>query len=100
RVGRPMRLDLREIVNAIFYGVRTGCQWMNLPTGYPHPKSVYYHFRRWCVDGTWEQLNRALIYLQRQNCGCLPHPSGGSSTVKVPKPPNAGANAVTTAARK
>lgn len=43
RVGRPMRLDLREVINAIFYVVRTGCQWMNLPSNYPHPKSVYYH---------------------------------------------------------
>jgi len=77
RVGRPMRLDLREVINAIFYGVRTGCQWMNLPSSYPHPKSVYYHFRKWCLDGTWERLNRALVYLQRHACGRPPHPSGG-----------------------
>jgi transposase len=43
KVGRPMTLDLREVVNAIFYLLRTGCQWQNLPKDYPNCKSVYYH---------------------------------------------------------
>jgi putative transposase len=72
-----MTLDLREVINAIFYVVRTGCQWMNLPTNYPHPKSVYYHYRKWCLEGTWERLNRAFVYLERQRQARLPHPSGG-----------------------
>lgn len=76
QVGRPMTLDLRAVINAIFYVVRTGCQWMNLPKTYPHAKSVYYHYRKWCLDGTWERLNRALVYLERQRQQRLPHPSG------------------------
>jgi putative transposase len=72
-----MTLNLREVVNAIFYVVRTGCQWLNLPKSYPACKSVYYHYRKWCLDGTWERINRALIYLERQRQQRLPHPSGG-----------------------
>lgn len=77
KVGRPMGLDLRDIVNAIFYLLRTGCQWKNLPSDYPNPKSVYYHYRKWCLDGTLEQINRALVYLERKRRGRLPHPSAG-----------------------
>ena len=61
-----MRLGLREVVNAIFYVVRSGCQWKNLPHEYPHYKSVYYHYRKWCLNGLWEQINRALVYLERK----------------------------------
>lgn len=41
--GRPMELDLRQIVNAIFYLIRTGCQWENLPADFPNPNLVFYH---------------------------------------------------------
>jgi putative transposase len=76
-VGRPMTLGLREVVNAIFYVVRSGCQWKNLPHEYPHYKSVYYHYRKWCLNGLWEQINRALVYLERKRQGRLPHPTAG-----------------------
>ena len=77
KVGRPMSLDLRAVVNAIFYILRTGCQWENLPQEYPKAKSVYYHYRKWCLDGTWEAVNRALVYGERRRQGRLPHPSAG-----------------------
>jgi putative transposase len=77
KVGRPMALDLRAVLNAIFYVLRTGCQWTNLPHEYPNAKSVYYHYRKWCLDGTWESLNRALVYAERRRQGRLPHPSAG-----------------------
>ncbi|MDX1993740.1 MAG: IS5 family transposase [bacterium] len=75
KVGRPMQLEMRAVLNAIFYVLRTGCQWENLPREYPNCKSVYYHYRKWCLDGTWERLNRALVYRQRRQQGRLPHPS-------------------------
>lgn len=40
-VGRPMTLAMREVLNAIFYLLRTRCQWTNLPNDYPNCKSVY-----------------------------------------------------------
>lgn len=43
--GRPMELQPREVVNAILYVVRTGCQWDNLPNDLPNANSVYYHYR-------------------------------------------------------
>ena len=38
--GRPLELNMREVVNAIFYIVRTGCQWANLPNDYPNRKKL------------------------------------------------------------
>lgn len=76
QVGRPMQHSLRTVLNAIFYVLRTGCQWANLPRAYPPSGSVYYHYRKWCLDGTWEGLNRALVYFERQRQRRLPHPSG------------------------
>ena len=76
RVGCPLHHSMRTVVNAIFYIVRTGCQWANLPKEYQPTRSVYYHYRKWCLDGTWSRLNRALMYFERQRRHRLPHPSG------------------------
>jgi putative transposase len=86
RPGRPMELDLRQIVNAILYLLRTGCQWANLPKSYPNPNSVYYHYRKWCRNGTWQQVNTALRQLDRQKQGRTADPSAGvldSQSVKT-----------------
>lgn len=64
--GRPVTIDMRMAVNAMFYLTRTGCQWRNLPREYPPPNSVYYHYRKWCLDGTWQRLNETLR--QRERC--------------------------------
>ena len=81
-----MKLALRSVVNALFYLNRTGCQWRNLPRDFPNPQSVYYHFRKWCLDGTWAKVNRWLVYLRRRQLGRLPHPSAAiidSQSVKT-----------------
>ena len=64
--GRPTTVDMRMAVNAMFYLARTGCQWRNLPKEYPPPGSVYYHYRKWCLDGTWQKVNETLR--QRERC--------------------------------
>jgi putative transposase len=64
--GRPIEIDLRSAVNGMFYIVRTGCQWDNLPHDYPNHNSVYYHYHKWCWDGTWEHLNGVLVEQVRQ----------------------------------
>jgi putative transposase len=76
--GRPMELELRAVMNAILYLVTTGCQWRNLPNDFPNPKSVYYHYRKWCLNGTWQRINRAMGYLERRRVGRFPRPSAGS----------------------
>ena len=73
--GRPMELDLREVVNSILYIVRTGCQWKNMPSDLLNPNSVYYHFRKWSQDGTWRYLNRSLRRLDRIQRNRAPKPS-------------------------
>lgn len=84
--GRPIELDMRQVVNAIFYVVRTGCQWKNLPRDYPNYNSVYYHHRKWCRDGTWQAVNEALRQQERQQQGRQSEPSAGiidSQSVKT-----------------
>ncbi len=58
--GRPRQVKLREVVNAIFYVLRTGCAWRLLPHDFPAWQTVYGYFRRWRERGVWEQLNDAL----------------------------------------
>lgn len=76
--GRPLELEMREVVNAIFYVLKTGCQWENLPHDFPNYQSVYYHYNKWCKNGTWEAVNRGLGYETRKHAGRLPHSSAGS----------------------
>jgi putative transposase len=58
--GRPRQVELREVVNAIRYLLRTGCAWRLLPHDFPAWQTVYGYFRRWREGGVWEQLNDAL----------------------------------------
>jgi putative transposase len=84
--GRPLKINLREAVNAMLYVVKTGCQWANLPKDYPPFQSVYYHFRKWCKDGTWEALHHVLRYEWRHQSGRPVHPSAAildSQSVKT-----------------
>jgi putative transposase len=84
--GRPIELDMRGVVDAIFYILRTGCQWENLPSEYPNHNSVYYHFRKWSCDGTWRQVNEALRQQERQRQARDPQPSAAiidSQSVKT-----------------
>lgn len=73
--GRPMKLDLRAVVNAILYVLRTGCQWAYLPHDYPNFNSVYYHYHKWCWDETWEEINTVLRQQIRQEAGREAQPS-------------------------
>lgn len=73
--GRRMRLELRTVINAILYLLRTGCQWRYLPKDYPNYNSVYYHYHKWCWDGTWEAVNSALRERVRQAAGRAAQPS-------------------------
>jgi putative transposase len=75
--GRPPTLDLRAVVNALFYQARTGCQWRYLPRDFPHWTAVRYYFDRWTADGTWEEINRRLVEQVRQQRGRAPQPTAG-----------------------
>ena len=75
--GEPRLHSPREILNAVFYVLKSGCQWRRLPRGFPPWKAVFHYFRRWRIDGTWEQMNRALRRRLREKLGRAPEPSAG-----------------------
>ena len=84
--GRPLKYDLREIVNAILYVVRTGIQWRSMPHDFPKWSTIFYHFRKWCVDGTWQRLNTAVRRQERTEHERTAEPSGAiidSQSVKT-----------------
>ena len=60
-LGRPRKWEMWQILNAILYVVRTGCQWRMLPTNLPPWQTVYGYFRRWKKNGLWERINEALV---------------------------------------
>src|SRR5215212_2395176 len=84
--GRPRLHSLREILNAIFYVVRSGCAWRLLPHDFPPWKTVNHYFRSWRLDGTWERMHSALRKRVRVRLKRDPHPSAGivdSQSVKT-----------------
>jgi putative transposase len=84
--GRPTELDLRLVLNAILYLVRTGCQWRNLPKDFFKWQSVYYYFRKWSKDGSWQAINETLRKMEREKRGRKPEPTGAivdSQSVKT-----------------
>ena len=51
----------REQINAVFYVVKTGCQWRNLPKDFPNWKTVYSFYRRTCLNGIWIKIQKKLV---------------------------------------
>jgi putative transposase len=72
--GRPRKVDIREVVNALFYRNREGCTWRALPHDFPPWKTVYNYFPWWHWDGTWEQLLKELRERVRLAAGREPTP--------------------------
>jgi putative transposase len=86
RRGRSRKWEMGQILNAILYVVRTGCQWRMLPTNLPPWQTVYGYFRRWKKNGIWERINEALVKKARVQHGCKAEPSAGildSQSVKT-----------------
>src|SRR5258708_27120768 len=77
--GRPREVDLREIVNALFYHAREGCSWRALPHDFPPWKTVYNYFHQWNADGRWQKLLDVLPTLARVQAGRSPTPSAAAT---------------------
>ena len=64
--GRPRAHPMWEIINAIIYRIKTGCQWRNLPNDYPPWQTVYTYFRNRTIDGTWKIIHDEIVKLVRK----------------------------------
>src|SRR3954447_15093030 len=73
--GRPRTVDLREVVDAVFYLLRTGCQWRQLPHDFPHWCTVRSYYDLWMWNGTWVRINTALCAADRERLGREAQPS-------------------------
>lgn len=73
--GHQGRYELREIVNAIFYQNRTGCQWAYLPHDLPPKSATYYYFARWRDDGTDQVIHDLLRCQAREKAGRAEDPT-------------------------
>jgi putative transposase len=78
RRGRPRIHSLRRVLDAVFYVLRSGCAWRLLPREeFPPWRVVYYWFRKWRIEGTFEHLNAALRERPRELSGRNAQPSAG-----------------------
>ena len=85
-MGRPRKVEMREVLNALFDLNRSGCQWDMLPHDLPPKSTVYDYFQQWRDDGTWQRILDALRRKVRVAAGKEPSPSAGSidsQTVKA-----------------
>ena len=85
-LGRPRKVDMREVVNAILYILRTGCQWRALPKRFPPRSTVQYYFYLWRDQRIWRRINLVYVRRARQLLNRSPVPSIGvidSQSVKT-----------------
>jgi putative transposase len=84
--GRPRSVNIREVLNAIFYILRAGCAWRMLPNDFPAWQTVYGYFRQWKKDGVLEAINDVLRESVRLQAGREAQPSAAiidSQSVKT-----------------
>lgn len=94
-MGRPVTVDRRAVVDAIFYVAATGCQWRALPGSYPNWNTVHRYHLTWSRDGTWEKIAHRLVEAVRQREGREAEPSAGIVDARTVR----GASTVTGATR-
>jgi len=75
--GRPAA-DIKEVINAILYVVKTGGSWRSLPHDFPCWQTVYGYFNRWSKDGSWKDINCFLVKKIRLQAGRHAHATAGS----------------------
>jgi transposase len=75
RLGRPRKVDLRNVVEAILYILSTGCQWRALPREFPPYSTVQGYFYAWRDDGLWQRIVSVLVRYARRKLGRKPKPT-------------------------
>jgi len=84
--GRPRTTDMREMLNAVIYVVKSGCDWRMLPHDFPDWHIVYHYFTRWKKDDTWKNIHDTLRGKIRKKTGKKEQPTAGiidSQSVKT-----------------
>lgn len=98
--GRPCVHDKRELVNAIFYMVRSGCAWRMLPHDWPPWQTVYGYFRLWREAGIWQQANACLREAVRVQEGHRATPTAAVSDSQTAHTTEKGGPGATTDTRR
>ena len=98
--GRPRSVSMRQVLNAIFYVARAGCAWRMLPKDYPPWQTVYYYFRRFKKDGTWERIHELLRKRVRVQKGKKEQPSAAVIDSQSTKTTEKGGSTDTTRGRR
>jgi putative transposase len=84
--GRKRTANMREVLNGIFYVLKSGCQWDMLPHDLPPKGTVYHYYNTWRKDGTWQRIHQTLREALRQELGREATPSAAiidSQSVKT-----------------
>lgn len=98
--GRKPKHSRREVLNAIFYVLRTGCQWRHLPHDFPPWSIVYTQYWRWRQRGVFEKLHTYVRQGLRQLLGRKMEPTAGIVDSQSVKTTERGALKVLTAAKR
>jgi len=98
--GHPRTVDIREIVNAIFYLNKTGCPWRAVPHDLPNWSTVHTYYRNWRITGVWERIHDALRTQVRAKDGREESPSAAIIDSQSVKTTEKGGSAAMTPVRR
>ena len=98
--GRRRTVDVRAVLDGIFYLLRNGCAWRALPHDLPPWGTVHYYYRRWRLDGTWQQVHDTLRAQVRTKAGRAATPSAAIVDSQSVKTTEKGGSVATTPARR
>ena len=98
--GHPRTVHLWEVVNGILYVLRGGISWQMMPHDLPPWGTVWWYFRKWRLDGTWERVLEALRPMVRESEGRDATPSGAIIDSQSERTTEKGGLAATTPAKR